>query len=146
MKSATTARAAVGDRYLDLVRQFPLRPLRTKRDYAKATEVLDGLAVREEGTLSKDEQDYLETLALLVEEYDARRPGEVLHAEPLDVLRHLMEAHAMNTSHLGRLLGSKGVASEVLNGKRSLSKSHMTKLAEKFHVDVSVFVPPVRKR
>jgi HTH-type transcriptional regulator/antitoxin HigA len=119
--------------------------LRGKADYARATEMLDGLAVREEGSLSRDEQDYLETLALLVEAYDADEPAGP-PAEPLDVLKHLMEAHDMNTSDLGRVLGSKGVASEVLNGKRSLSKAHMAKLAEKFHVDVGVFFAAPRKR
>ena len=39
-----------------------------------------------------------------------------------------------------------GVASEILNGKRSLSKTHMARLAAKFPVDVSVFFPAVRKR
>ena len=70
----------------------------------------------------RDEQDYLETLALLVEADDADQPAGP-PAEPVDVLKHLMEARDMNTSDLGRLLGSKGVASEVLNGKRSLSKA-----------------------
>ena len=146
MKSATTTRAAAGDRYLDLVRRFPLRPIRTKAEYARATGVIDGLAVREERTLSRDERDYLETLALLVEEYESRHRPAATPAEPLDVLRHLMEAHGMNTSDLGRVLGSKGVASEVLNGKRSLSKAHMAKLAEKFHVDAGVFFPSAAKR
>jgi HTH-type transcriptional regulator/antitoxin HigA len=145
MKVTTPQRNAVGDRYLELVRQFPLRPLRTKADYTRATEVMDVLAVREEGALSRDERDYLDTLALLIEEYDSRRSSP-LPAEPVEVLRHLMEAHDMNTSDLGRVIGSRGVASEILNGKRSLSKAHMARLAEKFHVDVGVFFPAARTR
>ena len=50
-----------------------------------------------------------------------------------------MEVHGMTSGDLGKLIGSKGVASEVLNAKRSLSKSHMGILAEHFAVDVSVF-------
>jgi HTH-type transcriptional regulator/antitoxin HigA len=146
MKAATKNRGQAGDRYLELVRIFPLRPLRNKGDFARATEVMDGLAAREEGSLSRDEQDYLETLSLLVEEYDSRQPLETVGARPIEVLKHLMDAHEMNTSDLGRLLGSKGVASEVLNGKRSLSKTHIAILAAKFNVDVSLFFPMPRKR
>jgi HTH-type transcriptional regulator/antitoxin HigA len=142
MSPGTKKRLVAGSRYLELVREFPLRPLRNKAEYARATKVLDGLAVRAEASLSRDEQDYLGTLALLVEEFDARQAPPAQKADPIDVLRHLMEAHGMNTSDLGRLLGSKGVASEVLNGKRSLSKAHIAALAAKFHVDVGVFFPP----
>ena len=141
MSAATRKRSGPGARYLELVSQFPLRPLRNKSEYLRATKILDALAVRTEGTLARDEQDYLGTLALLVEEFDDRQVPRMPKADPLDVLRHLMDAHGMNTVDLGRLLGSKGVASEVLNGKRSLSKAHIVALAEKFHVDAGVFLP-----
>ena len=144
MNTTTKKRSGAGSRYLELVREFPLRPLRSKGEYARATAILDGLASRAEGTASRDERDYLETLALLVEEFDARHAAQLPKAEPLDVLKHLMEEHGMNAADLGRLLGSKGIASEVLNGKRSLSKAHMAALAERFHVDVSVFFPAMQ--
>lgn len=146
MNFAINARAGAGDRYLELVRDFPLRPLKNKGDYGRATEVLDGFVTRREGSLSKDERDYVEPLSLLVEAYDNRHTARSPDADPLEVLKHLMEEHEMNTTDLGVLMGSKGVASEVLNGKRSLSKAHMTTLAEKFHVDVSVFFPLRRVR
>lgn len=43
--------------------------------------------------------------------------------------------------HYNELLGSKGKASEILRGKRSLSKTHIAKLAGRFGVDVSLFFP-----
>jgi antitoxin component HigA of HigAB toxin-antitoxin module len=48
------------------------------------------------------------------------------------------------TSELGKLIGSKGVASEILSGKRDLSKSHMTTLAKRFGVEPAVFLDPIR--
>jgi len=144
MNAATGKRSGPGARYLELVREFPLRPLRNKPDYTRATKILDSLAIRTEGTLSRDEQDYLETLALLIDDFDARHAPQTPKADPIDVLRHLMDAHDINPADVGRLLGSKGVASEVLNGKRSLSKAHIIALAARFHVDAGVFVPPVQ--
>jgi len=50
-----------------------------------------------------------------------------------------MDAHNMTISALGKLIGSKGVASEILSGKRGLSKSHMTILAKHFGVEPGSF-------
>ncbi len=52
----------------------------------------------------------------------------------------------MTTSDLGRLIGSKGVASEILNGKRQLSRMHVLKLAAHFHVDPGTFLPKLKYR
>jgi HTH-type transcriptional regulator/antitoxin HigA len=131
----------VSDRYADLVGEFPLRPLRTKADYRRAGEVLDRLATAAEGSLSRGEQDYLETLILLVEDYDRRHRPAVDEPDPIAVLRHLMEANDMTVSDLGELLGSKGNASEILSGKRSLSKAHLAALSKRFAVNVSLFFP-----
>ena len=65
------ASSAVAADYLELVREFPLRPIKTDREYAAAA-VLDRLAVRTEGTLSRSEQDYLDTPTMLVQVYDDR--------------------------------------------------------------------------
>ena len=59
--------------YLALIDLFPLRPLRGERDYDAAVTVLDTLAVRPEGSLEPGEQDYLDTLTMLVEAYDRER-------------------------------------------------------------------------
>jgi HTH-type transcriptional regulator/antitoxin HigA len=103
--------------------------------------MLDRLATASEGSLSRGEQDYLDTLTLLVEDYDRRHRPVENEPDAIMVLKHLMEANDMTVSDLGDLLGSKGNASEVLSGKRSLSKSHMAKLAARFGLDVSLFFP-----
>jgi len=102
--------------------------------------MIDKLAVRDEGTLSPGEQDYLDALCVLVEQYDHhnRIPTK---ADPIKLLKHLMEESGMSVTALGELLGSKSVASQVLRGKRSLSKTHIAKLAEHFRLDVAAFFP-----
>jgi HTH-type transcriptional regulator / antitoxin HigA len=139
MSRATANRAAISDRYLDLVREFPLRPIRTKADYDRAGKLIDRLATQEEGSLSPGEQDYLDTLSLIVEEYDRASRPHRRQIDPIVLLKHLMEESGMNVTALGELLGSKSIASEVLSGRRSLSKANMLKLAERFKLDVSVF-------
>jgi HTH-type transcriptional regulator/antitoxin HigA len=140
MSRAAVHSDAVADHYLDLVREFPLRPIRTKADYRRAGKMIDRLSIRDEGTLLPDEQDYLDTLDLLIEEYD-RNNRPAIPSDPIGLLKHLMEESGMTVTSLGRLLGSKSVASEILRGKRSLSKSHIAKLAKHFTLDIAAFFP-----
>jgi HTH-type transcriptional regulator/antitoxin HigA len=51
-----------------------------------------------------------------------------------------MAANGMTQAALATLLGSSGIASEVLSGKRSLSKAHIKKLAVAFKVSTDLFV------
>jgi HTH-type transcriptional regulator/antitoxin HigA len=89
--------------------------------------------------LSAEEEKLLKLLARLIEDFEQRyyRPQQ---AEPLEVLRHLMEARGIKQSQLWEVFGSKGIASEVLNGKRGISKTHARALANYFHVPVDLFV------
>lgn len=130
------------NRYQELIEQFPLRPLRSKAAHKRAMAAADQLAVRDEASLTADERDYLETLSLLIENYENTHDAiDLSSLRPADVLRHLMEGHGMTISELGKLIGSKGNASEILAGKRDLSKSHMMTLAKHFGVGPAVFFP-----
>src|SRR5947209_18286411 len=59
---------AADDRYLDLVRRFPLRPIRSEAELDRAIAMIDSLVDQE--TLSLDEQDYLDVLSDIVEKYE----------------------------------------------------------------------------
>jgi HTH-type transcriptional regulator/antitoxin HigA len=127
--------------YLALIDHFPLRPIHTDAEYDAAVAVLDTLAVRPEGSLDSGEQDYLDTLTLLVEAYDDEHHGlDTKASSPVDALKYLMEQSGMRTADLGRLLGNRGVASLILNGQRDLSKNHIRKLAEFFRVSPALFL------
>jgi HTH-type transcriptional regulator/antitoxin HigA len=99
------------NRYLELVQRFPLRPIRSKREYAAASKVIDKLAVRGEDDLNKDELDYLDVLTDLVEAYDERQSPAPAARTPRERLKALMDEAGMSTADLGRLLGNSGLAS-----------------------------------
>ena len=128
--------------YLSLIERFPLRPLRTEKDYHEALTVLDPLAVRDEGSLSPGEDDYFEALTLLVEAYDRDHDDPSWgKQDPLTMVRYIMEESGMTQADLGRLLGNRAVASLILNGHRQLSKTHIRKLANHFKVSPALFLP-----
>jgi HTH-type transcriptional regulator/antitoxin HigA len=128
------------DRFLDLVRQFPLRPIRTKREYAAATRILDKMAIRGEEELNKDELDYLDVLTDLVEAYDTANYPEPDEATPLERLKALLDESGTSTAELGRLLGNSGLASQILLGRRELSKAHIRTLSRHFKLDAGYFM------
>lgn len=60
---------------------------------------------------------------------------------PTQALRMLVEQAGMSVSELGKLLGSKGAASELLSGKRKEpSKAQIRKLCSRFKVDAGLFL------
>ncbi len=147
--TATRARSAgkrqancrAGPAYLALIGNFPLRPLRSERDYNAALAILDTLAVRPEGSLDPGEQDYLDTLTMLVEAYDREQHDFASeHPDPLTMLKYVMHESGMTQADLGRLLGNRALASLILNAHRQLSKSHIRKLASHFKVSPALFL------
>jgi HTH-type transcriptional regulator/antitoxin HigA len=135
----TTRVRRIRDDYLDLIREFPLRPIRGPRDYDSAAAVLDRLVVRPPESLTAGQRDYMETLTLLVESYDDEHEDLPTALSGLDALKYLMEQHGMKSADLGRLLGNRAVASLILNGRRGLSKTHIRILADYFKVEPGLF-------
>jgi HTH-type transcriptional regulator/antitoxin HigA len=127
--------------YLALVKRFPLRQIRDDAHYDAAASVIDTLAIRDEGTLTPGEQDYLDALALLVEAYD--REHHDLGPDkrtPVQRLKSLMQSSGMSSSRLGDVIGSRPAASMILQGRRALSKAHVRLLAAHFKMDAGYFL------
>jgi HTH-type transcriptional regulator / antitoxin HigA len=126
----------VRDSYLELVCAFPLASIKSHNHLDQAQKVMDRLLAR--GKLNEGEEMYLEALSDLVGAYeDEHYPIEP--AADADMLRHLMEAKGVTQAQLSREASiSKSTISEVLAGKKPLSRQMIRKLAAYFHVDVSI--------
>src|SRR5574343_28288 len=72
-----------------------------------------------------------------IEEYD-NKTVTIPDATPIEVLKSLMQEHGLTQSDLPEI-GSQGVVSEILNGKRELNVRQIKALAERFGVDVGIF-------
>ncbi len=116
----------------------PLLSLRNEAEYDVAVARLNRL-LDEVGT---DEQhplySLLDTLGTLVHDYEEQH-----HPMPqisgADVLRFLMEEHGLTQADLPEI-GSQGVVSDILRGKRELNVRQIRALAERFHVSPAVFI------
>jgi len=89
-------------------------------------------------TVSPAEEKLIALLTVLVEEYENKH-YPVPEAGPLDIIRHLMDAHNLRQKDLVDVFGTESIVSDVLNGKRDLAKDHIRRLSTRFHVSPSVF-------
>ena len=99
-------------------------------------ELLERLTSQE--NVTKAEAKLIELLIVLVKNYEAEY-YPVPDAGPLDIIRHLMEAHGLRQKDLVDVFGTESIVSDVLNGKRELTKDHITRLSIRFGVSPAVF-------
>ena len=125
------------DRYLDLIHQFPLRPIRSDEELDDAIRVIDSL-IDQDG-LTKAEQDYLDVLGDLVEVYEAETiPNKP--ATDAERLQFLIETKGVSQAGVAKGTGiAVSTVSEVLSGKRKLNRRQIGKLVKYFHVGPGVF-------
>jgi len=125
-------------RYKRLLSQTMPVIIETEEENERMLRVIEKLMDKGEG-VSLEEEKVLKLLTRLVEDFEERyyRPRD---ATPLEVLHHLMESREVKQTHLWEVFGSKGIASEVLNGKRGISKTHARALADYFHVPADLFI------
>ena len=124
------------DAYLSLVTTFPLASIKSDEQLREAQKVMDRLLAR--GELNGGEEMYLEALSDLVAAYEDEHHA-IEPASDADMLRHLMEAKGVTQAQLSRdTVVPKSTISEILAGKRHLSRQMIRKFADYFRVDVSV--------
>lgn len=133
-----TAVAEITAHFQALSSFVPLRPIRDAAGYeaavASLNRLLDAGAASEQHPLA----NLVDTLGALIAEYDDRHyPGEPV--TPVAMLRFLMEQHGLTQAGLPEI-GSQGVVSEILNGKRELNVRQIKALAGRFQVPAGLFV------
>lgn len=116
----------------------PVLSIRHEDDYDRAVaqlnQLIDEIGTNEQHPL----YDLLDTLGTLIHAYEeAHYP--MPDASGRDCLRYLMEEHYLKQVDLPEI-GSQGVVSEILNGKRKLNVRQIEALAQRFHVSPAVFL------
>ena len=122
-----------------IAKHVPLRPVRTEADYDAAVAALNALLDAGAADEGHPLADMAATMGELIGDYDATHyPARDVAAH--DMLRFLMEQHGLRQGDLAQDLGSQGVVSELLSGKRALNLRQIRNLAKRFGVPVSAFI------
>lgn len=82
----------------------------------------------------------IDVISHMIAMYDETHDEKFLKGSGVDSLKFLMEQHSLGQGDLKGEIGSQGVVSEILNGKRQLNISHIKKLANRFHVSPATFI------
>ncbi|MGE4094655.1 MAG: type II toxin-antitoxin system HigA family antitoxin [Candidatus Binatia bacterium] len=126
-------------KYVRLLKKTVPVKIQTEEEYERILAQVHFLMDKDEGALSVEEIRLLDLLGVLVEQYEEEH-YPIDEGSPLATLKFLMEEHRLKPKDIWSLFGSKGITSEVLNGKRAISKAQAKKLAERFGVTADLFI------
>ena len=126
-------------RFDELVRLHTPRAIHDETEYEATQAIIDRLT--SVANLTKDQSEYLDTLAVLLEAYEREHHAiETADLSGIDALEYLLEENGMTASDLGRLLGDRALGTRILRGERQLSKEHIRRLCKRFQVSADLFI------
>jgi HTH-type transcriptional regulator/antitoxin HigA len=132
------SRRAVGKQeYRDLISKTMPHVIRTEAENEHYLGVLESLCAHPHPTAAQKE--LIELLTLLIEEFEERHYA-LNPATPIEHLQELMDANSLKQKDLVDIFGTASIVSEVLHGKRQLTKEHVRRLSERFHVSPELFI------
>jgi HTH-type transcriptional regulator/antitoxin HigA len=124
--------------YHDLVAFFPPRTIRDEVGYENTVEIIDAMAGHK---LTDDQDDYLDLLSRLVEDYEAETSPEPKAVSGLESLRFLLKENDLSGDDLAEILGvDRSTAYKILKGNRGLTPNHIRRLANRFKVSADLFL------
>jgi len=133
---STIAEISSEQEYAKLLAKALPHVIHTDAENARATTVLETLLAKRNRT--REEKRLGELLTLLIEEFEEKHYA-LPRASPLEIVRHLMESNGLRQMDLLDVFGTPSVASEVLHGRRALSKTHIRRLSQRFHLSPELF-------
>ena len=144
MKTAAINRTPVARnlnarRYARLLSQRLPQVVRTENENEEMLAAIWELMRQGEDNLSAEELALLELMSVLVERFEEEH-YPIPDSPPHRILQHLMESRNARQADLVPILGGRGRVSELVNGKRAISKAQAKALAAFFHVSAEVFL------
>lgn len=125
--------------YLHLPPQ-PIKNRKMHNGYSEAIRIL----MRESDSFDPDDRvavgQYLSAVIPFIEQYEKKK-FPIGPATPEEVLGYLMEQHDLSQYDLAKDLGGQPVVSQILRGKRKLTREHIERLSKRFGVTPATFYP-----
>ena len=121
-----------------------IRPIRSEGDYDAALEEIEKY-FENEPDLGTPEADRFDLLALIIEDYE-RKHWPIDPPDTIDAIRYRMETGGYTQADLGRLLGSRQRASDILTRKRPITMRMAWKLHREWNIPAEALIAPPRTR
>lgn len=113
--------------------------IENEADFARLESVFNNLMNKGEN-LSPEENRLFDLLANLLEDYERRTLRPLEKSSPIETLKFLIRENGLRQSDLTDVFGMQSVVSEVLNGKREITKNQAKSLARKFSLRLEAFI------
>jgi HTH-type transcriptional regulator/antitoxin HigA len=110
----------------------------SEQEYENLVQYLDVLIDEVGNDENHEFASVMETVGRLIENYEDQN-YKINKGSIINTLKYLMKEHDLKQSDM-KEIGSQGVVSEILSGKRSLNIDQIKKISEKFHVSPTVFI------
>jgi len=125
------------DAYRNLLAQVAPKVIETEQEYDRALAEAERLTFAKNRT--PEEKALHKLLVTLIEAYEEQNyPMD--QATPHQILQHIMESSGTRQADLVGVIGSSGVVSEVVNGKRFISKAQAKALGDYFQISPALFI------
>jgi HTH-type transcriptional regulator / antitoxin HigA len=122
--------------YSNLLAEIAPKAIETEDEYDRLLVIAERLTFAKNST--PEERILYKLLVTLIEVYEAE--NYPIESEPHEILQHIMESSGTRQADLVGIIGSSGVVSEVVNGKRSISKAQAKALGDYFKVSPIAFL------
>ena len=125
--------------YGKLLAKFAPKLIQTEEENENALAVVESLMARGDANLSAEELALLDLLGDLIERFESKT-YITPDGDPAGTLKLLMDGRNLKPADLAAVLGSRAKVSEILAGKRSISKAQAKRLGEFFKVSPAAFI------
>lgn len=126
------------DKYLELLKQYPPRPIHNEEDLEMMQEVINRLLDKPQ--LTAEEREYLNVLGALIYEYEENQEP-IPDIYGLELLKFILEERNLQKQDLLSIFESKSTLDDILDGQQELTPVYIQKLANFLNISPDLFFP-----
>ena len=126
------------DKYLELLKQYPPRPIHNEEDLEMMQEVINRLLDKPQ--LTAEEREYLNVLGALIYEYEENQEP-IPDIYGIELLKFILEERNLQKQDLLSIFESKSTLDDILDGQQDLTPIHIQKLANFLNISPDLFFP-----
>ncbi len=126
------------DKYLELLKQYPPRPIHDEEDLDMMQEVINRLLDKPQ--LTVEEREYLNVLGSLIYEYEENQEP-IPDIYGLELLKFILEERNLQKQDLLSIFESKSTLDDIFDGLQELTPIYIQKLANFLNISPDLFFP-----
>ena len=126
------------DKYLELLKQYPPRPIDNEEDLEMMQQVINRLLDKPQ--LTVEEREYLNVLGALIYEYEENQEP-IPDIYGIELLKFILEERNLQKQDLLSIFESKSTLDDILDGQQYLTPVYIKKLANFLNISPDLFFP-----